>query len=129
MTRKPLPGLGGQMPPSRPVIELHPDMPGEAGQVSRAVSNIISRNVLKYTKRTARELKTTGVSVVFMTIQHFLKELIELNPEAAADYFRALGDLADEGAPHEAKLNAERRRKDARAALLASLDAEMQENP
>lgn len=121
--KAPLPGLGGQMPPKRDVIELHPAMPGEAGRIAQAIKAIVGKSLHKHTKRCAKDMKTTGASVVFISITHFWDELREVNPTATADYFRALADLIEAPDPDSA-MNAEQRRKDARASLLASLEAE-----
>lgn len=108
---KPLPGLpGGEA--YRPIAKVHPHMTGTAGEVARIVENGVKTELYKATKRFTKNTKISGVSFVLMGVRMWWEELMEINPVAAADYFRALADLG-EARGHDAKVNAEERRADA----------------
>ena len=122
---KPLPGLGGQMQPAREVLAVHPDMPGAAGELAKAIENAVAIELVEATERFCKASKLTGVSFVFFGLKHWWGELKELNPEACVDFFHAMADLAEPGADHDALMNAEKRRVAAVQALRTSLQEQM----
>lgn len=107
---KQLPGLGGE--DYRPIIQLHPDMDGKAGETAKLFENAIRHELYEATKRFSETTHISGVSFVLGGVRVWWEELNEINPVSTADYFRALADLA-EARGHEAKMNAEDRRRDA----------------
>jgi hypothetical protein len=124
--KRPLPGLGGQSDPPRPLLELHPDMPGEAGEVARLIAGAVASELHDATQRFCSRLRVTGISFVMFGIKHWWDELREVNADATADLFRAMADLAEPGAPQDARLNAEERRRAAVGAIRTSLHEQME---
>lgn len=120
MSRKPgpLPGLGGE--PVRPILHVHPDMAGSAGDVGKMLSNAVRYELYEAAKRFTKNTKISGVSFVLAGIRFWWEELVEINPVSAGDYFRALADLA-EARTHEQKMNAEGRRRDAVERLITGV--------
>lgn len=110
MSKRPLPGLGGE--PVRPIIQLHEDMTGQAGEVARMVQAVARHELFEATKRFSEKSKVSGVSFLLLGTRLWWEEMCEINPVSTADYFRALADLA-EARSEQAKLNAEGRRRDA----------------
>lgn len=104
-----LPGLGGDDPP---IVHVHEDMDGKAGDISRIVKGVAGRELYRATERFSKKTKISGISFVILGVRLWWEELAEINPVSTADYFRALADLI-EAPTHEAKLNAEGRRRDA----------------
>lgn len=103
-----------------PDMRIHPDMPGEAGWLAQEITADLQKALLEFTLEFSQSHRLTGVSVVFMCIQQWMTDLVELNPQATGDYLRALADLADKYTSSE-RLDAENRRTKARAAILNSL--------
>lgn len=115
MPKPKLPGLGGE--DYRPIIQLHPEMGGKAGETAKLFENGVRHELYEATNRFCQNTKISGVSFVLAGVRMWWEELVEINPVSASDYFRALADLA-EARTDDAKMNAENRRRDAVSQLI-----------
>ncbi|MGH3053385.1 MAG: hypothetical protein ACRDL7_00220 [Gaiellaceae bacterium] len=87
-------------------------MDGKAGETAKLFESAVRYELYEATKRFSEKSKISGVSFVLAGVRMWWEELNEINTVSTADYFRALADLA-EARGHEAKMNAEDRRRDA----------------
>ena len=81
--------------------------------------------LLAATEEGAKAIGCTGASFVLMGIGIWASELCELDAQATAQFYRAIGDLYDPASDETKKKHAEKRRITAVRKLFAALDLEM----
>lgn len=97
----------------------------EAAQ--EATRQVAHAHLLAVTQEGARAIGCTGASFVILGMGIWGAELAELDPKAAAQMLRSLGDLYDPAVNQTGKIRAEKKRRKAVVRLLATVDLEMAE--
>ncbi|MBO6755785.1 MAG: hypothetical protein JJ902_05630 [Roseibium sp.] len=104
--------------PRKPIH--HPDE-----ETQKAVRLIVHGHLLDCTDKATKELKCTGASFVIMGLGMWAAELAEIDAKAASQLLASLSNLYNPRTNGGQKRRAEKQRRQAVAALLATADLTM----